>query len=235
MINKPSLRAFAKQSRLWTLHWIAASAFCLLAMTGIANAQDKEPSTYSPEFCEFSITFPDTPYKTSRCEDGDENRCYDQMSYTQVFDLSSTVNFRVICNEVGEDVRKSYDGEVMQATLRAMTDKSVVKTFETSFREEEKYKQAGLVGEGKVGRTPTIYIAQLWIGDTSAFSVEAEIIGAAGEEADTLFSDILRSVQYAPEKPAADDSDDEEPEEDKDADKTEDSTEPAPKTESAQP
>lgn len=162
----------------------------MLSSITIAHA---EPSTYSPEFCEFAVTFPEEPYKTERC-DGDTGQCYEQVSFTKVFALSSTVNFRVICNEVGADIKGAYDGDVMKATLRAMTDRSVVKTFETSFREEETYKQAGLVGEGKVGRTPTIYIAQLWIGETSAFSVEAELIGEAGVEADTMFSEVLRSV-----------------------------------------
>ncbi len=163
-------------------------------MTATGHAQP--PSTYQPDFCEFSVTFPEEPYKTRRCDEDGGAKCYDQVSYTQVYDMSSTVNFRVICNAVGEDVKKSYSGEVMQATLRAMTDRSVVKTFDTSFREEEDYKQAGLVGEGKSGRTPTIYIAQLWIGEQSALSVEAELIGEASDKADALFSEILRSVRY---------------------------------------
>lgn len=186
-----SLRAIAKQSSLW----IAASAFGLLAMTTMGYAE--EPSIYSPEYCEFSVTFPGEPYKTRRCEDGDENRCYEQISYTQVYELNTTVNIRVICNQIGSEVRSTYSGEVMEATLRAMTQDTVVKTYDTSFREEEHYKQAGLVGEGLTGRTPTIYIAQLWIGDQSALSVEAELIGEAHDKADKLFSDILKSVRYS--------------------------------------
>ncbi len=84
----------------------------------------------------------------------------------------------------------------MKATLRAMTKKSVIKEFETSYREEDGYKQAGLVGEGKVGRTPTIYIAQLWIGENSAFSVESELIGQINDGADGLFSSVLRSIRF---------------------------------------
>ena len=154
------------------------------------NSHADEPSTYKPEFCEFSVTFPTEPYKTRRCDQDGDKKCYDQISYTEVFEMASTVNFRVICNPIGEEVKKNYNGDVMQATLRAMTDRSVVKTFNTSYREEENYKQAGLVGEGKVGRTSTIYIAQLWIGEQSALSVEAELIGEANNNADKLFSDI---------------------------------------------
>lgn len=188
-------------------------ALCLIIPLAVFSNQTLAQSTYSPEFCEFAVTFPDEPYKTRRCDDEAETKCYDQISYTQVFEMSSTVNFRVICNPVGESVRQSYDGDVMQATLRAMTDRSVVKTFETSFREEETYKQAGLVGEGKVGRTPTIYIAQLWIGSASALSVEAELIGEPSDAADQLFSEILKSVGFVDksEKPAEETEGEEEP------------------------
>ena len=48
----------------------------------------------------------------------------------------------------------------------------------------------------KVGNMPTIYIAQLWIGKQSAFSVEAELIGDAHDAADTLFSDVLKTIRY---------------------------------------
>ncbi|MGB0718963.1 MAG: hypothetical protein ACPGRX_00725 [Bdellovibrionales bacterium] len=157
------------------------------------QALAEEASVYSPEFCEFSITFPDEPYKTRRCDD-DGKQCYDQISYTQVWGMDSTVNFRVICNPIGGDVYAAYSPEVMDLTLRALTKNSVVKEFDSSFRETADYKQAGLVGEGLSGRTPTIYLAQLWIGKQSALSVEAELIGEALPDADALFSTVLKSV-----------------------------------------
>ena len=168
-----------------------------------------EPSIYSPEFCNFEITFPEAPYKTQRCEE--DNQCYEQISFTKVFiEQNATVNFRVICNPIGKEIKDTYSGEVMRATLRAMTQRSVVDTFKTSYREEELYKQAGLVGQGTSGRTDTLYIAQLWIGDQSALSVEAELIGEASDDADALFSDVLRSVgvKADEEVPATQESED---------------------------
>ena len=156
--------------------------------------EEKVPlsNTYSPDYCEFTVTFPSEPYKSRRCEG--EDRCYDLISYTQVYDMASTVNFRFICNPIGEEILEAYSEDVMRATLKAMTKQSVVEEFNTSYREEEDYKQAGLVGEGLSGRTPTIYIAQLWIGSQSALSVEAELIGEPMVEADELFRDVLASV-----------------------------------------
>jgi len=167
--------------------------------TILNNKEEALSNTYSPEYCEFSVTFPSEPYKARRCEGEGKDRCYDLISYTQVYEMASTVNFRVICNPVGQELKDAYSPEVMKATLKAMTKQSVVKEFNTTFREEDNYKQAGLVGEGLSGRTPTIYIAQLWIGAKSALSVEAELIGEPMEDADTLLRDVLRSVGHKEE------------------------------------
>lgn len=185
--------------------WIASLALALTIIF-VPPSRAGEAASYSPDHCEFSVAFPEAPAIRQRCEDGNSGKCYDLASYTQVFQLSATVNFRVICNPSGEDLFKQYSGKIMEATLRSMTETGIVKTFETSFREEDLYKQAGLVGEGKVGVTPTIYIAQLWIGHKSVMSVEAELIGEADETADTLFGEVLKSVHFkgeveAKEKP----------------------------------
>ena len=168
----------------------------LIAPLSAMAAEETAPFTYSPPACEFAITFPASPYTSRRCDSEDKSRCYDLISYTKVYDMASTVNFRTTCNPIDETIYSHYSAEVMEATLRAMTNRSVVKTFDTSFRTEDGYKQAGLVGEGKSGAMPTVYIAQIWIGHGSAFSVEAEMIGEAHEDADKLLSDVLRSVHY---------------------------------------
>lgn len=155
-----------------------------------------EPVVYSPEGCQFNVTFPGEPYTIQRCEGEDGKKCYDLTSYTHTFDMAATVNFRVICNKIDKDIYNHYSAEVMEATLKAMTKQTIIKEYSTSYRDEKNYKQAGLVGEGKVGRSSTIYIAQLWIANGSALSMEAEMIGEQNNEADLLFSEVLKSVGY---------------------------------------
>ena len=177
------------------IFWIPAFAGMTVLWFLPALAEDTSV-TYAPDNCQFSMTFPGEPYITRRCDDENKSKCYDQVSYTQVFDMAATVNFRVICNPIGRDVYENYSAEVMEATLRAMTNKSTIKTYDTSFREDNGYKQAGLVGEGRVGQMGTIFIAQLWIADGSALSVEAELLGDAHDKADTMFSDVLKSIHF---------------------------------------
>lgn len=181
--------------------------FIIFSFLPTLAAQPTKPSTYSPEYCNFNVTFPGEPYTIQRCDEEDKNKCYDLVSYTQTYDMASTVNFRVICSKVDESLYSTYSTEIMAATLKAMTDHNIIKTYDLTYREdkEDGYKQAGLVGEGKSGQLSTIYIAQLWIGSHSALSVEAELIGDAHPAADKLFSDVLKSVGFKePEAAAAD-------------------------------
>lgn len=174
-------------------HFVLSLGMTLLLFPGF-NSVHAEPSTYSPETCEFSVTFPGEPYTVQRCENGDDDRCYNLVSYTQTYELNATVNFRVICNPIGPKIQKKYDESVSKSAVRAMGKKNALKTFETHYREEKEYRHASLVGEGRVGRTPMIYLAQLWVGQASVMSVEAELIGDPFEEADKLFSNVMASV-----------------------------------------
>lgn len=168
----------------------------------------KPPGDYSPANCEFSITFPETPHAQKRCEPAPADkkqkpRCYEQASYIKVFDMVSSVNIRATCNPVEGDMYGQYSGDVMKATLKAMIAGRGVEAFDASYREDTHYKQAGLVGEGKQGLSPTLYIAQLWIGRKSVLTVEAEMVGEPHPAADALFSQILKSAKYVEGKAVA--------------------------------
>lgn len=168
--------------------------FCLLFLPLPTLAAD--PIPYAPDFCEFSVAFPEEPRITEHCETADQKKCYNLASYTKVFDLSATVNFRIICNPTPEKNYRDSTQEVMKMALAGMTRRKIVKPVNTSYREDNGYKQAGLVGEGTVGRMPEIYIAQMWVGRKSVLLVEAELIGEAHPEADKLYSEILKTIHY---------------------------------------
>lgn len=154
---------------------------------------------YSPDYCEFEASFPEEPYIKTQCDGGESGtECYELVSYTQTFALDATVTLRVVCNQIGEDIKDKYNEAVMVKTLEAMTKKNIVQQFSTSYTEDEngQYRLAGLVGEGKVGMTPSIFIAQMWLGKQSAMTIEAELVGEQFNESDALFRDLLRGVQY---------------------------------------
>jgi len=178
---------------------LAIAALIILTAPALAA---EEPYTYAPEDCEFTATFPEKPQKTRKCDTDRPDSCYDSISFARVFDLSTSVNIRLTCNPITQSVADQYTQGIMKGTLDVMARRDQVGAYEIRYREEEAFKQAGYVGEGKVGRTPAITIGQLWIGKSSAFTVEAQLIGNQHQGADALFSDILRSIRYKNQKPA---------------------------------
>jgi hypothetical protein len=195
LLDPASLRASKHLGRS-NLSRIAAS-LSLLAMTfPIIQTAEAKDFVYSPEGCQFSITFPEEPVISKRCDQGDTGKCYDLVSFSQVYDLEASVNFRVICNPVADSVYDQYSKEIMTGVLQSMSKGTMVESANSSFREEPQYKQAGLAGEGKIGKASMIYIAQLWIAENSAFSLEGELVGEQDDRADQLFANILRTVSY---------------------------------------
>jgi hypothetical protein len=174
------------------------------------------PSIYSPDYCEFTAKFPEEPYKAEQCDA--DGKCFEQVSFTRVYELSSTVSLRVVCNPSEPNLYTEYTPAVMEAALKGMTRANYVKEINSSYREGDGYKQAGLVAEGVQGVTDKIYIAQLWIGRQSVMSIEAQMIGVPNDAGDVLFSTLLDNVGYTGVKkpaPESENKDDEKKSEEK--------------------
>ncbi len=162
-----------------------------------ATAQDKYDSKdYSPDYCQFTATFPDEPYITEHCEGKSKDTCYNLISYTKVFDVKSTVRVDIICNPSTPAMYKEFSTKIMEKTVRAMTKGTVIETYEVSSRQEDEYRQTGLLGKARKGLGDTIYIAQLWAAENSIMSVEAELMGEPSPDADQLFAKILSTIGF---------------------------------------
>ena len=155
---------------------------------------EDEKNRYAPDFCDFEITFPEQPYTAKRCPEG-VGKCYDLTSYTMVYDLTTTVDVSVTCVPSSPANYKRYSERVIKAALNGMVRRVGVDQFNINTREEENMRQGSLIGAGKQGRQNKIYNAQLWVGQNSVFTVEAQLVGSSHREADTVFSDILKSMK----------------------------------------
>jgi len=156
---------------------------------------EEDPSvTFSPDGCDFEITFPDKPYTSKRCPEG-VGKCYDLTGYTMVYNLSTTVEVSVTCVPSTPQNYSRYNERVIRAALNGMVERAEIGTHEIKFREYEDSRQGALIGSGTYGKQSRIYNAQLWIGQNSVFTVEAKLTGRAQGEADDAFGDILRSIQ----------------------------------------
>ncbi len=174
------------------------TALIALMFAQPAIAQDKYDSKdYSPDYCQFTATFPDEPYITNHCEGESNDTCYNLVSYTKVFDVRSTVRVEIICNPSTPAMYKEFTPKIMEKTVRAMTKGTVIETYEISSRQEDEYRQTGLLGKARKGLGDTIYIAQLWVAENSIMSVEAELMGDPSADADKLFAQILSTIGFS--------------------------------------
>lgn len=152
---------------------------------------------YAPDGCEFRMEFPGEPYRSQRCNPDLPDQCHDVTTYTKVFGMDATLNFHVTCNPVEEGMYGKYTGDILQATLEAMVGRNHLEEYQTGYQEMDVAKQAVILGIGKTGDNEKVYIAQLWIGHKSTFTVEAELIGdETTTVADEMFANILHSIRH---------------------------------------
>jgi hypothetical protein len=153
---------------------------------------------FSPEGCEFTVMFPEAPYKTKRCDpvEPDKN-CSEVTSFTKVFGMDATVDYRVTCIPADPAMYDKYDNDVMRTALIAMAKPANLDKSETGFGELKEAKMAVLLGSGKTDnkKDDLIYTAQLWIGHKSVFTLEGELRGKYVAEADQMFADILKTAK----------------------------------------
>jgi len=189
---------------------LLASALLFAAAPARAQVQGTPEAAqgsfpYRQPGCEFEIVFPKAPYTTRRCNPELPDNCELMTSYTQVFDLSATLNFYVSCKPVEESVASQFTQDIMQTPLLARAGASRLQTQETAYDQNDNARMAALLGAGKAGsgNGDLLYVSQIWVGKKSIMTIEGELIGSANDEADIMFADILRTARFIPADGAA--------------------------------
>lgn len=163
------------------------------------HAEDPAHTLDMPH-CAFTATFPEQPYTTKRCtqpkaQDLSGGReCYDVATYTQVYDMTTTVSISMSCNQSSKHAYEQYDEGVMRAVLEGMAGRNALNDTSIGYKDLGDVHMAALSGTGQTGRQHQIYIAQLWVSEGSILSVEAQLIGEGRPDADKTFTEILRSI-----------------------------------------
>ncbi len=177
----------------------------ILPLMLLTHAARAEPYVYAPEHCEFTITFPSEPFLGRKCNPDNPKQCHEIVSFTKVFDVTASLNLSVVCNPAEDKMYERYSGDVMKTTLIAMAGRGKLDEFETGFNDMQATKMAYILGYGEKGGQDLIYNGQLWIGQKSVFSLEADIVGDYVDGADAMFAEILQSVHLKNPPAAASD------------------------------
>ena len=155
--------------------------------------------TYSPESCDFEVVLPSEPYSSRRCDELGKN-CYNITSFTQVYDMKTTVDINLSCNPSTPKQFQSYNEAVMRTAMKGMIGRNNLNDTQIGYQDQGDVRIANLSGTGTAGRQSQIYIAQLWSSEGSIMTLEANLIGEAHPNADKAFSEILRSIEHKPKK-----------------------------------
>lgn len=183
---------------------ILAAGFLLCALICAAAparaADDAKPQAtpradHLPDFCEFTVDFPEEPMIARRCADAEGTDCYTTANFTRVYDLETSVGVHVSCNKADPGMTARYSEDVMKKTLESMARNKPVKNYTLNATTKDWGKAATLFGEGTKGMSSTLYVAQIWVGKDSVFTVEGELSGKVHDESDALFSSILKSIR----------------------------------------
>jgi len=149
---------------------------------------------YSPDHCDFEVTFPEQPFEAKRCPEGSA-KCYNITNYTMVYNLKTTVDVSATCVPSPPHNFKRYNERVIQTVLNGMTTKEQIEDASINITDEGAYRVGTLLGTGTYGKQGRIYNAQIWVGQNSVMTIEAKLVGRTHHEADAVYSEILKSIK----------------------------------------
>lgn len=175
--------------------------FILCATLAISAPALAAPFTYGPDNCEFQITFPEKPFIEKKCT-GDGKDCTEIVSYTKAIGASSSTNFRVSCNVISADDVKKYTPDVLEETLKQLSQSNNLTPYNTQSSEYNGYPHASSLSLAERDQKPLIYNNQIWVGKSSLFTLEAEMLGEKNDAIEKTFADILKNT-YPKDHPPA--------------------------------
>jgi len=150
--------------------------------------------TFSPDYCDFQISFPEAPREPRRCPAEANGKCYRLNQYMKVYDLKTSIDVSVTCVPSNPQKFNRYNEPIMRAALNGMVKRANVESFDIGYFEGADYKSASLNGSGGEGRNAKIYSSQIWSGPNSVMTVEATLNGPSHPNADTDFATILQTL-----------------------------------------
>lgn len=170
--------------------------------------------TYSPQGCETEVSFPQAPQIQRKCSTGAKvNDCTDVVTYrvqrnnTSPFTLkqeknqhhddlpASSLNIRVTCQIYAPERLNSFTDEVLKSALDQMLkEQNYETTRDIDIETVSDIRHASSISMGRQNGLDHIYTGQIWKGQKSLFTIEAQLVGPENEELIQRFFEILRST-----------------------------------------
>ena len=175
---------------------LTASVFALTIGMMPASPALAEPYTYAPDGCEITTTFPEKPFFQTKCT-GPENArdCAEIVTYTKTdTEAGASVNFRMSCRVQDQTELNKYTPEIVEETLRQMITSAGLEPFNIVSKAEDGFRKTSAISIGEKAGKADIFSGQIWIGKSSMFTLEAEMIGPKNDKLEAVFADVLRNT-----------------------------------------
>ena len=83
----------------------------------------------------------------------------------------------------------------MEETLKKMISDSNLEPYNIVSSEADGFKKASSISVGQKDGKTDIYSGQIWIGKSSIFTLEAEMLGPKSQILEQTFADILKNTK----------------------------------------
>ncbi len=168
--------------------------------------QENEEINIFPRVCDFKMDFPEEPLYEINCKEPgarDENgsrQCFEEISFVKVFFGTAILEISAVCRPTDTENYQRYSPEVMKSTLEMMVDEDKFNDFNVVANETDNYKNAALSGITNQNGEYQIVMMNLWVSPNSLMNIEGVIKGNSNENVDRMFSRIMRSIRFEPNR-----------------------------------
>lgn len=172
---------------------VALSLF--LIGTTFTTAQ-AEPFVYAPENCDMRVGFPERPIIEKKCvTHAEKQECTDVVTYKKIIPPHSSVTFRVTCVEYPKAELETYTPEIVEKTLNKLLKDQGLEPFDIQSETVDNIQRSTSMSIGTDDEgTAYMYSGQIWIGDKSLFTLEANMKGPQEKSVEETFVSILRET-----------------------------------------
>jgi len=152
---------------------------------------------YDESFCDFEIQFPTEPSVTDISASNAEDLKATALSFIQVFDIDKSVRVTANCKEIKKETRRAVSEDSINQELVAIENSKRIQIVNKTNKAiaEDRLRIGIIAGHRKSTPNQGFYVYQIWVSDTSIFTIESEVTGPEYPEADKLLVAILQSFK----------------------------------------
>lgn len=175
---------------------IRTTALSLFLIGATFSTAQAEPFVYAPENCDMRVGFPEKPFIEKKCvTHADKQECTDVVTYKKVVPPEASVTFRITCVEYPKSELETYTPEIVEKTLNKLLKDQGLEAYDIQSETVDNMQRSTSMSIGtNDDGVAYMYSGQIWIGEKSLFTLEANMKGPQEKSVEETFVSILRET-----------------------------------------